>query len=112
MTFRYYLRHCLWGLGSCGSLVYNILTDLNEGNIFPPYVPYMPYIAAYLTIGAVAYPFAYYALEVSAQRIMTKKSWDRHFSDLGPSRNLFLFVLMLCILFVVPFLILYFFISK
>lgn len=64
VTFRYYLRHCLWGIIGCGSLVYNILTDLNDGKIFPSYVPYMPYVAAYLTIGAVTYPFAYYALEI------------------------------------------------
>lgn len=112
MTFRYYLRHCLWGLVGCGSLVYNILTDLNDGNIFPSYVPYMPYVAAYLAIGAVVYPFAYYALEVSAQMIMSKKSWDRFFSDTGSSRNLFLFVLMFCILFIAPLLTLYFCILK
>ncbi|HAT3901985.1 TPA: hypothetical protein OPR08_001939 [Citrobacter koseri] len=112
MTFRYYLRHCLWSLVGCGSLVYNILTDLNDGNIFPSYVPYMPYVAAYLAIGAVAYPFAYYALEISAQKIMSKKSWDRFFSDTGSSRNLFLLVLMFCILFIAPLLTLYFCISK
>ena len=70
MTFRYYLRHCLWGLVGCGSLVYNILTDLKDGKIFPSYIPYIPYVAAYLAIGAVAYPFAYYALEISAQKII------------------------------------------
>lgn len=75
MTFRYYLRHCLWGLVGCGSLVYNILTDLKDGKIFPSYIPYIPYVAAYLAIGAVAYPFAYYALEISAQKIIPKKSW-------------------------------------
>ncbi|HAL0699804.1 TPA: hypothetical protein PRP85_000042 [Escherichia coli] len=112
MTFRYYLRHCLWGLVGCGSLVYNILTDLNDGNIFPSYVPYMPYVAAYLAIGAVSYPFAYYTLEISAQNIMSKKSWDRFFSGTGSSRNLFLFVLMFCILFTAVLLILYFYISK
>ena len=98
MTFRYYLRHCLWGLVGCGSLVYNILTDLKDGKIFPSYIPYIPYVAAYLAIGAVAYPFAYYALEISAQKIIP--------------RNLFLFVLMFCILFIVPLLALYFCISK
>ncbi len=120
MTFRYYLRHCLWGLVGCGSLVYNILTDLKDGKIFPSYIPYIPYVAAYLAIGAaaylaigaVAYPFAYYALEISAQKIIPKKSWDRFFSDTGSSRNLFLFVLMFCILFIVPLLALYFCISK
>lgn len=112
MTFRYYLRHCLWGLVGCGSLVYNILTDLKDGKIFPSYVPYIPYVAAYLAIGAVAYPFAYYALETSAQKIIPKKSWDRFFSDTGSSRILFLFVLMFCILFIVSLLALYFCISK
>ncbi|HBC5665234.1 TPA: hypothetical protein MDF12_004691 [Escherichia coli] len=112
MTFRYYLRHCLWGLVGCGSLVYNILTDLKDGKIFPSYIPYIPYVAAYLAIGAVAYPFAYYALEISAQKIIPKKSWDRFFSDTGSSRNLFLFVLMFCILFIVLLLALYFCISK
>lgn len=112
MTFRYYLRHCLWGLVGCGSLVYNILTDLKDGKIFPSYIPYIPYVAAYLAIGAVAYPFAYYALEISAQKIIPKKSRDRFFSDTGSSRNLFLFVLMFCILFIVPLLVLYFCISK
>ncbi|STP20828.1 Uncharacterised protein [Escherichia coli] len=90
MTFRYYLRHCLWGLVGCGSLVYNILTDLKDGKIFPSYIPYIPYVAAYLAIGAVAYPFAYYALEISAQKIIPKKSWDRFFSDTGSSRNFIL----------------------
>lgn len=112
VTFRYYLRHCLWSLVGCGYLVYNILTDLSNGKIYPSYVPYMPYVAAYLTIGAVAYPFAYYALEKSAHKIMSKKSWYRFFSDTGSSRNLFLFVLMFCILFTAPLLTLYFCISK
>ncbi len=58
MTFRYYLRHCLWSLVGCGSLVYNILTDLKDVKIFPSYV--------------AAYPFAYYALEISAQKIIQK----------------------------------------
>lgn len=112
MTFRYYLRHCLWGIIGCGSLVYNILTDLNDGKIFPSYVPYMPYVAAYLTIGAVTYPFAYYALEKSMLKIMSKKSWDRFFSDTGSSRNFFLIVLMFCVSLVIPLLILFFFISQ
>ncbi len=64
MTFRYYLRHCLWSLVGCGSLVYNILTDLKDGKIFPSYVLYIPYVAAY--------PFAYYALEISAQKIIQR----------------------------------------
>lgn len=112
MTFRYYLRHCLWSFVGCGYLVYNILIDLSNGQIYHSYVSHMPYVAAYLTIGAVAYPFAYYVLEMSAQKIMPKKSWDRFFSDTGSSRNLFLFVLMFCLLFIIPLLALYFCISK
>lgn len=112
VTFRYYLRHCLWSLVGCGYLVYNILTDLSNGQIYHSYVPYMPYVAAYLTIGAVAYPFAYYALEKSAHKIMSKKSWEEHFSDFGSSRSLFLFVYMFCIIFTAPLLILYFLIQK
>ncbi|EAQ6121107.1 hypothetical protein DSA95_23395 [Salmonella enterica subsp. enterica serovar Plymouth] len=112
MTFSYYLRHCLWSLVGCGYLVYNILTDLSNGQIYHSYIPYMPYVAAYLTISAVAYPFAYYALEKSAYKIMSKKSWEEYFSDFGSSRSLFLFVYMFCIIFIAPLLILYSFIQK
>lgn len=112
VTFRYYLRHCLWGLVGCGALIYNILTDLSNAQVYHSYVPYMPYVAAYLTIGAVAYPFAYCALEASAQKIMSKKSWDRGFSDMGSSRSLFIFVYMFCIAFIIPLIGLYFYIEN
>lgn len=79
MTFRYYLRHCLWGLVGCDSLVYNILTDLNDGKTFHSYIPislypYIPYIVACLTIDDVAYPLAYYALEYNSIKDNVKKN--------------------------------------
>ncbi|EAV3188096.1 hypothetical protein ZQ65_01455 [Salmonella enterica subsp. enterica serovar Newport] len=112
MTFRYYLRHCLWGLVSCGSLVYNILTDLNDGEIFPSYVPYMPYVAAYLMIGAISYPFAYYVVETTISKKISKQAWERNFSDIGASWSVFIFVCIFCILFNIPLLALYFYIAK
>ena len=63
MTIKYYLKHCLWGLIGCGYLTYLILTDLNSGDIYPAYAPYMPYIASYLAVSAVIFPFAFYTTE-------------------------------------------------
>ena len=43
MTLKYYLRHCLWGWCGYGYLIYFIVRDMNDGLIFPAYVPYMPF---------------------------------------------------------------------
>lgn len=76
MTVTYYLKNCFWGLFGPGFLAYNILNDLQDGLIFPAYIPYMPYVAIYLAIGAVIYPFSFFVLEQLAMKIMKKKRGD------------------------------------
>lgn len=72
----------------------------------------MPYVATYLTIGAITYPFAYYAVEKLLLKIIPHKVWKKGFSDIGSSKNLFLFVYMFCIVFNTPLLALYMCMSK
>ncbi len=111
LTLRYYLRHCWWGLFGCGFLVYSILTSLYGGTVYPDYVPYIPYVAAYLTVGGLTYPYTYYAVEKLFLKIMSEKTWEKVFGDTC-YRNLFLFIYMLCILLTLPLLILYFLLPK
>lgn len=112
MTIKYYLKHCLWGLVGCGYLSYTIITDLLNGKIFPAYAPYMPYVAAYLSIAAVTYPFAFYVSEKLALKLMKKEAWDNIFGADSPSWGAFIFVYLLCVLLSIPLLILYPFVSK
>ncbi|MFX4310924.1 hypothetical protein F8O53_03050 [Enterobacter sp. 63] len=112
MTFKYYLKYCLWGLIGCGYLAYLILTDLRDGKTSPAYAPYMPYIATYLAIGAVILPFSFYVSEQLALKIMKKETWDNHFGADSPSWGAFIFVYLLCILLSIPLLMLYPFTGK
>lgn len=112
MTLRYYLRHCWWGLLGCGFLVYSILTSLYNGTVYPTYVPYIPYVAAYMTIGGLTYPYLYYTVEKLSLKVMSEKGWARHFSDGGSSRNFFLIIYMCCLLLTFPLLAIYFFLPK
>lgn len=69
MTFKYYLRHCLWGWCGYGYLIYFIVHDMNNGHIFPPYTPYMSVVFAYLFLSATLYPFSYSSSEKLALKI-------------------------------------------
>lgn len=102
MTLKYYLRHCLWGVCGNGYLIYFIVSDMCDGRIYPPYIPYMPYAVAYLVFGAVVYPFAYRVSEEMALRIMSKGFWDNHFGEESSPWGMFIFVFLFCMLFSVP----------
>ncbi|HBA9748277.1 TPA: hypothetical protein J1414_004706 [Escherichia coli] len=112
MTLKYYIKYFFWGLAGCGYLIYIILTDLYEGKILPAYTPYMPYIAAYLTVSAITLPFSFYVSEQLAMKIMRKESWDNHFGADSPSWSAFIFVYLFCILLSVPLFMLYPFVNK
>jgi len=112
MTVTYYLKNCFWGLFGPGFLAYNILNDLQDGLIFPAYIPYMPYVAIYLAIGAVIYPFSFFVLEQLAMKIMKKETWRYYFTFDGRSRGLFIFSYMLCALLSIPLFMLYPIINK
>lgn len=112
LTLKYYFKLCFWGLGGCGSLVYIILADLHDGKIYSSYIPYMPYIAAYLAIGAVAFPFAYFSIKKLALKTLSKQAWGSYFSEDSPSWGAFVFIYLLCVLFVVPLCIVYLFIKE
>ncbi len=112
MTLNYYLKKCLWSLTGCGYFVYLILNDLHDGLIFPSYQPYIPYVAAYLVISAVVYPFSFYVSEKLAMMVMKKETWEYYFAFNGPSRNFFIFTYFLCVLFSIPLLMLYPLVNK
>ncbi|MCM8261211.1 hypothetical protein M8U38_24255, partial [Enterobacter hormaechei] len=102
MTIKYYLKHCLWGLIGCGYLTYLILTDLNSGDIYPAYAPYMPYIASYLAVSAVIFPFAFYTTEQLSLKKMKRETWGNYFGSDSPSWGAFIFVYIFCVLLSVP----------
>lgn len=112
MTVKYYLKHCLWGLIGCGYLTYVILTDLHNGDIYPSYEPYMPYIAGYLAISAVIFPFAFYTTEQLALKTMKKETWSNYLGSDSPSWGAFIFVYIFCVLLSVPLFFIYPFINK
>ena len=112
MTIKYYLKHCLWGLIGCGYLTYLILTDLNSGDIYPAYAPYMPYIASYLAVSAVIFPFAFYTTEQLSLKKMKKETWGNYFGSDSPSWGAFIFVYIFCVLLSVPLFFIYPFINK
>ncbi|ROS15020.1 hypothetical protein EDF82_0094 [Raoultella sp. BIGb0399] len=107
MTLRYYLRHCLWGWCGQGYLIYFIVRDMYDGHIFPPYIPFMPYAVAYLVFSAITYPFAYYASENMAFKIMSKDFWDKYLGERSSACRMFIFVYLFCILFSAPLFIIY-----
>ncbi len=112
MTVKYYFRHCFWGFLGFGYLVYSILKDLHDGLIFPAYIPYMPYIATYLAISTVAYPFSLFVMNNLLLMIMKKETWRYYFTLNGPTWNFFIFAYLFCGLFSVPLLMLYPFIRN
>ncbi|QGR09615.1 hypothetical protein CTZ24_24425 (plasmid) [Pantoea phytobeneficialis] len=107
MTGKYYFRHCFWGLIGFGYFVYSILKDLHDGLIFPAYIPYIPYVAIYLSISAVTYPYSLFVTNKLGLMIMKKETWSYFFTVNGPSWNFFIFVYLFCGLLSVPLLILY-----
>lgn len=112
MTIKYYFRHCLWGLGGCGYMIYVILNSMHDGKIYPAYVSFMPFIAAYLAIGAVAYPFAFYVTERLSRKVMSAETWNAYCGTDSPSWGAFIFIYLFCVIFVLPLCIIYPFISK
>lgn len=112
MTIKYYLRYCLWGFIGCGYLIYTILNDLNEGKIYPAYIPYMPYVAAYLLISALAFPFDFYVFEKITLKVMKKETWNDYFGSNSPSWSAFPIIYLLCVIFSLPLLMCYPFINK
>lgn len=107
MTINYYLKHCLWGLVGFGYLLYAVLKDYYDGLIFPAYVPYIPYIAAYIALSAVIYPYSFFVSEKLMAMKMKKETRGYYFGNNGPSWNFFIILFMLCGVLSIPLLMLY-----
>lgn len=112
MTFKYYIKHFAWGLIGCGYPLYTILMGLHDESIYPPYVPFMPYIAAYLTVSAIAFPYSFYVFEQIMTRKLSKETWENNFSESSPSWGAFIFAYLLCVILFLPLCLAYALIKK
>lgn len=112
MTVKYYLKYCLWGFIGCGYLVYSILTDLRDDKIFPDFVPFMPYLAAYLTVAAVIFPVSFWTLEYLTTKGLNKNTWENYFSESSPSWRVFIFAYAFSIVLSAPLFLIFFFVRK
>lgn len=83
---------------------------MNGGRIFPPYVPYMPFVVAYLAFSTIVYPFSYYTSEKLALNIITKDFWDRHIGENSGVFGMFIILWLFCMPLSVPLFIVYLYI--
>ena len=80
---------------------------MNDGLIFPAYVPYMPFVVTYLVLSAILYPFSYYTSEKLALKIMTKPFWDRHIGVNSGVYGMFIILWLFCLPLSVPLFLVY-----